>query len=39
MQDGRPIWTVRLDAVDPQRETKETIWVEVAGERAQADLR
>jgi hypothetical protein len=32
MQDGRPIWTVRLDAVDPQRETKETIWVEVAGD-------
>ena len=31
-QDGRPIWTVRLDAVDPQRETKETIWVEVAGD-------
>jgi hypothetical protein len=32
MQDGRPIWTVRMDAVDPQRETKETIWVEVAGD-------
>ena len=31
-QDGRPIWTVRLDAVNPQRETKETIWVEVAGD-------
>src|SRR5215510_6705462 len=25
-QDGRPIWTVRLDAVDAERETKETIW-------------
>ena len=32
-RDGRPIWTVRLDAVDAERETKETIWVEVAGEQ------
>jgi hypothetical protein len=31
-KDGRPIWTVRLDAIDPDRETKETIWVEVAGD-------
>jgi hypothetical protein len=31
-QDGRPIWTVRLDAVDAERETKETIFVEVAGD-------
>ena len=31
-QDGRPIWTVRLDAIDAERETKETIWVEVAGD-------
>jgi hypothetical protein len=32
-QDGRrPIWTVRLDAVDTKRETKETIFVEVAGD-------
>ena len=31
-QDGRPIWTVRLDAIDAGRETKETIWVEVAGD-------
>jgi hypothetical protein len=31
--DGsRPVWTVRLDAVDAARETKETIWVEVAGD-------
>jgi len=31
--DGsRLIWTVRLDAVDTQRETKETIFVEVAGD-------
>jgi hypothetical protein len=32
-QDGRLIWTVRLDAIDTERETKETIWVEVAGEQ------
>ncbi len=31
-RDGRPIWTVRLDAIDNDRETKETIWVEVAGD-------
>jgi hypothetical protein len=31
-RDGQPIWTVRLDAIEPQRETKETIWVEVAGD-------
>ena len=30
-RDGAPIWTVRLDAIEPERETKETIWVEVAG--------
>ena len=32
-RDGEPIWTVRLDAIEPGRETKETIWVEVAGEQ------
>jgi hypothetical protein len=31
-QDGRPIWTVRLDAIESDRQTKETIWVEVAGD-------
>ena len=31
--DGEPIWTIRLDAIEPERETKETIWVEVAGEQ------
>ena len=31
-KDGRLIWTVRLDAIDNGRETKETIWVEVAGD-------
>jgi hypothetical protein len=31
-EDGRrPIWTVRLGAVDTARATKETIFVEVAG--------
>src|ERR1700753_137675 len=30
--DGRPIWTMRLDAIDTERETKETIWVGVGGE-------
>jgi hypothetical protein len=32
-RDGEPIWTVRLDAIEPERETKETIWVEVAGDQ------
>lgn len=31
-RDGQPIWTLRLDAIDAERETKETIWVEVAGD-------
>ena len=31
-RDGQPIWTLRLDAIDTNRETKETIWVEVAGD-------
>ncbi|MGD0604065.1 MAG: hypothetical protein ABSA53_10750 [Streptosporangiaceae bacterium] len=30
-RDGEPIWALRLDAIDTERETKETIWVEVAG--------
>ena len=32
-RDGAPIWTVRLDAIEPEREARETIWVEVAGEQ------
>jgi hypothetical protein len=32
-RDGLPIWTVRLDAIEPDREARETIWVEVAGEQ------
>jgi hypothetical protein len=31
-KDGQPIWQFRLDAIDSGRETKETIWVEVAGD-------
>ncbi|HUC23940.1 MAG TPA: hypothetical protein VMA73_14625 [Streptosporangiaceae bacterium] len=32
-EDGRrPIWTVRLDAIDDTRKTKEGIFVEVAGD-------
>jgi hypothetical protein len=31
-RDGELIWTVRLDAIEPEREARETIWVEVAGE-------
>jgi hypothetical protein len=31
-KDGRPIWVVKLDAVEPDRERKESIWVEVAGD-------
>ena len=31
-RDGLLIWTVRLDAIDNERQTKETIWVEVAGD-------
>ena len=30
--DGRPIWTVRLSAIDTERGTSENIWVEVAGD-------
>jgi len=30
--DGRPVWTVRLTAIETDRNTSETIWVEVAGD-------
>jgi hypothetical protein len=30
--DGRPVWVVRLTAIEEAREASETIWVEVAGE-------
>ena len=32
-RDGEPVWTVRLDAIEPEREARETIWVEVAGDQ------
>jgi hypothetical protein len=32
-RDGEPIWSMRLDAIEPEREARETIWVEVAGEQ------
>src|ERR1035441_2753022 len=31
-RDGRPVWTVRLTAIEDGRGTAETIWVEVAGD-------
>ena len=30
--DGRPVWVVRLTAIEEAREASETIWVEVAGD-------
>ena len=37
-RDGLLIWTLRLDAIDNGRETKETIWVEVAGDEPKLTL-
>ena len=31
-RDGRPVWVVRLIAIEDNRRSSETIWVEVAGE-------
>jgi hypothetical protein len=36
--DGRPIWTVRLIAIDGTAASMETIWVEVAGDQPQLAL-
>ena len=36
--DGRPIWTVRLNAIDGTAGSTETIWVEVAGPEPQLTL-
>jgi hypothetical protein len=36
--DGRPIWTVRLIAIDSAAASTETIWVEVAGDQPQLVL-
>ena len=40
MRDGRPIWTVRLNAVDTSTEhgSSESIWVEVAGDEPRSLL-
>ena len=38
MPDGRPIWAVRLIAVDAGSNSSETIWVEVAGEEPRLTL-
>ncbi len=36
--DGRPIWSVRLTAIETDRDTAETIWVEVAGDEPKLTL-
>ena len=38
MPDGRPIWAVRLTAIDAGSNSSETIWVEVAGEEPKLTL-
>ena len=38
MPDGRPVWTVRLTAIDTGSNTCETIWVEVAGDEPRLTL-
>jgi hypothetical protein len=32
-RDGRPVWTVRLTAIEAERNSAETIWVEVPGDQ------
>ena len=36
--DGAPVWSVRLTAIEDDRERTETIWVEVAGEEPKLTL-
>jgi hypothetical protein len=36
--DGRAVWVVRLTAIETDRETAETIWVEVAGDEPKLTL-
>jgi hypothetical protein len=36
--DGRPVWTIRLTAIETDRETAETIWVEVVGDEPKLTL-
>lgn len=38
MPDGRPIWAIRLTAIDAGSNSSETIWVEVAGEEPKLTL-
>jgi hypothetical protein len=39
-RDGRPIWTVRLNAIDTnyERGSSESLWVEVAGDEPKLTL-
>jgi hypothetical protein len=32
-REGLAVWTLRLDAIEREREARETIWVEVAGDQ------
>src|SRR5215472_15588866 len=36
--DGAPVWVVRLTAIETDRETAETIWVEVVGDEPKLTL-
>ena len=36
--DGRPVWAVRLTAIDAGSNSSETIWVEVAGDEPKLTL-
>ena len=36
--DGAPVWIVRLTAIEADRGTAETIWVEVAGDEPKVTL-
>jgi hypothetical protein len=38
MPDGRPIWAIRLTAIDAGSNSSETIWVEVAGDKPELTL-
>ncbi len=37
-RDGRPVWTVRLTAIEAERNTAETIWVEVPGDQPELTI-
>jgi len=38
LPDGRPVWTMRLTAIDAGANSTESIWVEVAGEEPKLTL-